>query len=420
MVSYCNSLAMYRHQQQPHPAPGWYQSYQPQVHPQVPQQYLSCVQDAHAAAHHQHQQTIPSWHHPAHPPPPHHPVFQPGDWSPSSTPDYMHHHHQSLHEHADALLPSPPMTVSGSDMSSPSGGTGGTVTPPQSSGPGPGTPLGTPLGTPRPVPARSPFEWMKKPSYTSQPNPGKTRTKDKYRVVYSDHQRLELEKEFHYSRYITIRRKAELAASLGLSERQVKIWFQNRRAKERKQTKKREELDHKVKPEDLQPQGHQGHQGHPPHLGGHGHSLAHVHHHALHHQLHHQMHHGHHSGSNPGSTSPLSLPLSHSGPGGSLGGGPLGGGSLGGGPLGGGHGGHSGGHLVHHHMLASAGSASQHTSSGGGGGGGGSGSSSSSGGGSSASGPLSTSASNNSSGSTGSASGAAANVSSGGGSGSIM
>lgn len=51
---------------------------------------------------------------------------------------------------------------------------------------------------------------------------GKTRTKDKYRVVYTDHQRLELEKEFHYSRYITIRRKAELATNLGLSERQVR------------------------------------------------------------------------------------------------------------------------------------------------------------------------------------------------------
>ena len=49
----------------------------------------------------------------------------------------------------------------------------------------------------------------------------RTRTKDKYRVVYSDHQRLELEKEFHYSRYITIRRKAELANGIGLSERQV-------------------------------------------------------------------------------------------------------------------------------------------------------------------------------------------------------
>ncbi|XP_037544125.1 homeobox protein CDX-1-like [Nematolebias whitei] len=68
---------------------------------------------------------------------------------------------------------------------------------------------------------------------------GKTRTKDKYRVVYTDHQRLELEKEFHYSKYITIRRKAELATTLSLSERQVKIWFQNRRAKERKINKKK-------------------------------------------------------------------------------------------------------------------------------------------------------------------------------------
>lgn len=70
---------------------------------------------------------------------------------------------------------------------------------------------------------------------------GKTRTKDKYRIVYTDFQRLELEKEYHMSRYITIRRKSELAQLLGLSERQVKIWFQNRRAKERKQSKKRDD-----------------------------------------------------------------------------------------------------------------------------------------------------------------------------------
>ena len=54
---------------------------------------------------------------------------------------------------------------------------------------------------------------------------GRTRTKDKYRVVYSDHQRLELEKEFHYSRYITIRRKSELAQGLSLTERQVIIFL---------------------------------------------------------------------------------------------------------------------------------------------------------------------------------------------------
>ncbi len=50
---------------------------------------------------------------------------------------------------------------------------------------------------------------------------GKTRTKDKYRVVYSEIQRLELEKEFMYSKYITIKRKAELSQTLVLSERQV-------------------------------------------------------------------------------------------------------------------------------------------------------------------------------------------------------
>lgn len=95
----------------------------------------------------------------------------------------------------------------------------------------------------RPQPARSPYEWIKKSAYApAQPAPGKlshlagqrpmltsapptiigkTRTRDKYRVVYSDHQRTELEKEFLYSRYITIRKKSELAAGLGLSERQV-------------------------------------------------------------------------------------------------------------------------------------------------------------------------------------------------------
>ncbi|XP_042309968.1 homeobox protein CDX-1 [Sceloporus undulatus] len=112
-------------------------------------------------------------------------------------------------------------------------------------GPGSGL-LPPPMGassvgqiSPGPQGPRTPYEWMRRNVPASGASSGKTRTKDKYRVVYTDHQRLELEKEFHYSRYITIRRKAELAATLGLTERQVKIWFQNRRAKERKVNKKK-------------------------------------------------------------------------------------------------------------------------------------------------------------------------------------
>ncbi|KAM5299506.1 homeobox protein CDX-1 [Ctenodactylus gundi] len=112
-------------------------------------------------------------------------------------------------------------------------------------GPGPGL-LAPSLGGPGAPSSpgaqrRTPYEWMRRSvAAGGGGGSGKTRTKDKYRVVYTDHQRLELEKEFHYSRYITIRRKSELAANLGLTERQVKIWFQNRRAKERKVNKKQQ------------------------------------------------------------------------------------------------------------------------------------------------------------------------------------
>lgn len=69
-------------------------------------------------------------------------------------------------------LPSPPITVSGSDMSSP------------------GAPNGTssPRINSRPTPVKSPYEWINKPSYQSQPNPGKKNFNFKFSLISHSHQ----------------------------------------------------------------------------------------------------------------------------------------------------------------------------------------------------------------------------------------
>uniref|UniRef100_A0A8B9ZKY0 Homeobox domain-containing protein n=1 Tax=Anas platyrhynchos TaxID=8839 RepID=A0A8B9ZKY0_ANAPL len=101
---------------------------------------------------------------------------------------------------------------------------------------------GGPEPRPDPGPGSSPPLWSWPPEEPGSPRGGRRRRAEascskprRARTAFTYEQLVALENKFRATRYLSVCERLNLALSLSLTETQVKIWFQNRRTKWKKQ-----------------------------------------------------------------------------------------------------------------------------------------------------------------------------------------